>query len=134
MFGDVTAPIRPQRVVTLLGAAGPVLSAGLTPVAVVDSTVDLLPEESSKLTGVPHVVKPNGPVDEDGAPMPDLDAIRPARPDLIIGTDYSSSSGPTPAQRAAHDNLKGIAPTVILPTEPAARSGWDDNVRVAEIV
>lgn len=112
--GSTVVPAEPQRIVVLAGDELDALCAlGLQSRIVAAALPDGSQEQPSYLGTVVHDVAGAGT-----RTAPDLDAIRAAKPDLILG-----SQALTPD---AYPALSAIAPTVFTGSNGAA---WQDNLR-----
>ncbi|MGO2660146.1 ABC transporter substrate-binding protein [Mycetocola reblochoni] len=126
-FGPVDIPAEPGTVVALEGAVGPLLSAGITPVATADgdNPEGLLPDEYDAVKDLPIVLGPDGW---------DYEAISAAEPELIIGFVRAGTTEEiSPESRDEYERLSGIAPTVFVLAEGSA-STKDATLEIAEIV
>ncbi|QIK82932.1 ABC transporter substrate-binding protein [Sanguibacter sp. HDW7] len=126
-FGDVEIPAAPKRVVALEGAVGPLLAAGITPVATADGDWEdaFLPAEFDQVKDLPVVLGPDGW---------DYEAIAAAKPDLLIGFVRAGTVDEiSPEAVAEHARLSGIAPTVLILADGSA-STKDATLKIAEIV
>lgn len=126
-FGDVDIPAEPKKVVALEGAVGPLLAAGITPVATADGDVaeGFLPAEYERVKDLPVVLGPDGW---------DYETIAAQNPDLIIGFVRAGTTEQiSPESKAEYQRLAGIAPTVFILAEGAA-STKDATLKIAEIV
>ena len=112
--GETDVPTEAQRIVVLAGDQLDALCAlGLQSRIVAAALPDGSDAQPSYLGGVVHDLPAVGT-----RSSPDLDKIRAARPDLILGSD-----GLTPD---AYPELSAIAPTVFT---GAPGAGWEDNLR-----
>lgn len=126
-FGPVDIPASPERVVALEGAVGPLLSAGITPVATADGNnpESFLPKEYDAVKDLPVVLGPDGW---------DYEAISAAQPSLIIGFVRAGTTEEISADaRDQYERLSGIAPTVFILAEGSA-STKDATLAIAEVV
>ncbi|WP_051702546.1 ABC transporter substrate-binding protein [Oerskovia turbata] len=107
-FGTVDIPADPQRVVALEGGAGPLLEAGIVPVATADGdwAESYLPEEFEQVADLPIVM---------GADGWDYEKIASLDPDLIVGFVRGGKEEELSAEKKADfDKLSQIAPTVLV--------------------
>ncbi len=112
--GETDVPTEAQRIVVLAGDQLDALCAlGLQSRIVAAALPDGSDAQPSYLGGAVHDLPAVGT-----RSSPDLDKIRAARPDLILGSD-----GLTPD---AYPELSAIAPTVFT---GAPGAGWEDNLR-----
>lgn len=114
--GSTVISAEPRKIVVLSGDQLDALCAlGLQPRIVAAALPDGSDRQPSYLGTVVHNLPAVGT-----RSSPDLDAIRAAQPDLILG-----SAALTPD---AYSNLSAIAPTVFTGAPGAA---WEDNLRTA---
>ena len=112
--GETVVNTEPQRVVVLSGDPLDALCAlGLQSRVVAAALPDGSDSQPSYLGTVIHDLHAVGT-----RSTPDMDAIRAANPDLILGSDALS--------RDAYPELSAIAPTVLTGAPGAA---WQDNLR-----
>jgi iron complex transport system substrate-binding protein len=107
-FGPVTIPADPQKVVALEGGTGPLLEAGIVPVATADGdwAESYLPEEFEQVADLPIVLGPDGW---------DFEKIASLQPDLIVGFVRGGKEEKLSAEKKADfDKLSKIAPTVLI--------------------
>lgn len=107
-FGKVDVPADPQRVVALEGGTGPLLEAGIVPVATADGDYadSYLPEEFEQVADLPIVM---------GADGWDYEKIASLRPDLIVGFVRGGKEEELSVEKKADfDKLSQIAPTVLI--------------------
>lgn len=107
-FGPVTIPADPQNVVALEGGTGPLLEAGIVPVATADGdwADSFLPEEFEQVADLPIVM---------GADGWDYEKIASLKPDLIVGFVRGGKEEELSAEKKADfDKLSQIAPTVLI--------------------
>jgi iron complex transport system substrate-binding protein len=107
-FGPVTIPAAPQKVVALEGGTGPLLEAGIVPVATADGdwAESYLPEEFEQVADLPIVM---------GADGWDYEKIASLQPDLIVGFVRGGKEEELSAEKKADfDKLSKIAPTVLI--------------------
>jgi iron complex transport system substrate-binding protein len=121
LFGPVTIPVAPERVVALSDwyEVDYLLAVGIRPV--------LYGYTNRYGQGVAPWVNENGgegltTYDLEGAAEPDLEAISAATPDLIVADPYISEQ--------IIDQLRQIAPTVVIPTSYSGSKDW----RTAQIL
>lgn len=117
-FGQVAIPTKPQRAVALEGGIGPLLSAGITPVATADGDAadSFLPDEYAKVKDLPIILGKDGP---------DLEKIASLKPDLMIGfvRGGNDASAPLSAEaKAQWTKLNAIAPTVLIRSNGSAQT------------
>lgn len=115
-FGPVEIPARPQRAIALEGGAGPLLGAGITPVATADGDYadSFLPEEYAKLKDLPIIL---------GADGLDYEKIASLQPDLMIGFVRGGQEEELSAEaRAEWEKLNAIAPTVLIRSTGSAET------------
>lgn len=112
--GSTVVPAEPQRIVVLAGDQLDALCAlGLQSRIVAAALPDGSQDQPSYLGSVVHDVPGVGT-----RTAPDLDAIRAAKPDLILGSEALTPD--------AYPALSAIAPTVFTGPPGAA---WQDNLR-----
>ncbi|WP_168582666.1 ABC transporter substrate-binding protein [Gephyromycinifex aptenodytis] len=107
-FGPVTIPTAPKRAVALEGGVGPLLGAGITPVATMDGDYadSFLPEEYAKVKDLPLVLGKDGP---------EYEKIVALKPDLMIGFVRGGTEKELSAEaKAQWAKLNAIAPTVLI--------------------
>jgi len=107
-FGTVDIPADPQRVVALEGGTGPLLEAGIVPVATADGDYadSFLPAELEQVADLPIVM---------GADGWDYEKIASLEPDLIVGFVRGGKEEELSAEKKADfDKLSQIAPTVLV--------------------
>ncbi len=107
-FGEVTIPADPQQVVALEGGTGPLLEAGIVPVATADGDWpdSFLPAEYEQVADLPIVL---------GADGWDYEKIASLQPDLIVGFVRGGKEEELSAEKQAeYDKLSQIAPTVLV--------------------
>lgn len=115
-FGDVTIPTKPTKPLALEGGAGPLLSAGITPIATADGKFadSFTKAEYAKISDLPIILGPDGL---------EMEKIAELKPDLMIGFVRGGKPGePLSAEKKAEfEKLNKIAPTVLLRTDGAAK-------------
>lgn len=114
-FGDVTIPSKPMKAIALEGGAGPLLSAGFTPIATADGKFEdsFTPEEYKKIADLPVILGPDGF---------EMEKIAELKPDMMIGFVRGGKPGEPldDKKKAEFEKLNAIAPTVLLRTDGAA--------------
>ena len=112
--GNTVVPAEPQKIVVLSGDQLDALCAlGLQSRIVAAALPDGSDSQPSYLGAVVHDVPAAGT-----RSSPDLEAIRAAQPDLILGSEALTPD--------AYQELSAIAPTVFTGAQGAA---WQDNLR-----
>lgn len=107
-FGTVEIPTAPQRAIALEGGVGPLLGAGITPLATADGDYAeaFLPEEYAKVKDLPIILGPDGL---------DYEKIASLKPDLLIGFVRGGKQAELGAEaKAQYQRLSAIAPTVLI--------------------
>ncbi|MEW9267238.1 ABC transporter substrate-binding protein [Kineococcus endophyticus] len=115
-FGAVEIPAEPRRVIALEGAVGPLLGAGITPLATADGDYEdaFLPQEYEKVSDLPIVL---------GADGWDYEKISSLEPDLMIGFVRGGTQEELSAEATATwEKLNAIAPTVLVRSDGSART------------
>lgn len=124
-FGQVQIPTSPQRAIALEGGAGPLLGAGITPVATADGDLEgsFLPEEYAKVKDLPIVLGPDGL---------DYEKIASLNPDLLIGFVRGGTEAELSAEKKAeYQRLSSIAPTVLIRSDGSG-STKDATLTISE--
>lgn len=124
-FGSVDIPVAPQRVVALEGGTGPLLEAGIVPVATADGdwADSFLPAEYEQVADLPVVLGPDGW---------DYEAISALEPDLLVGFVRGGKDEELSAEKQAEfEKLSRIAPTVLIRATGSA-TVKDAAVEIAE--
>ncbi|MEL4357816.1 MULTISPECIES: ABC transporter substrate-binding protein [unclassified Luteococcus] len=107
-FGPVSIPRSPRRAIALEGGVGPLLQAGITPLATADGDYpdQFLPAEYQKVKDLPIILGKDGP---------DLEKIAALKPDLMIGFVRGGKAAELSAEaKAQWQKLNAIAPTVLI--------------------
>ncbi|MEZ0493458.1 ABC transporter substrate-binding protein [Kineococcus sp. TBRC 1896] len=115
-FGAVDIPTEPRRVIALEGAVGPLLGAGITPLATADGDYEdaFLPQEYEQVSDLPVVL---------GADGWDYERISSLEPDLMIGFVRGGTTEELSAEATATwEKLNAIAPTVLVRSDGSART------------
>lgn len=115
-FGSVEIPTAPQRAVALEGGVGPLLGAGITPLATVDGDYAeaFLPEEYAKVKDLPIILGPDGF---------DYEKIASLQPDLLIGFVRGGTETELSAEaKEQYERLSAIAPTVLIRATGSAQT------------
>lgn len=126
-FGDVTMPTRPTRAIALEGGVGPLLSAGITPIATADGDYAeaFLPQEYEQVKDLPVILTPDGW---------DYEQIAALKPDVLIGfVRAGDTTQISPETKEEFKKLNSIAPTVFILSEGSA-STKEATLQISEIL
>lgn len=124
-FGQVQIPTSPQRAIALEGGVGPLLGAGITPVATADGDLEdsFLPQEYATVKDLPIVLGPDGL---------DYEKIASLNPDLLIGFVRGGTEAELSAEKKAeYQRLSSIAPTVLIRSDGSG-STKDATLAISE--
>jgi iron complex transport system substrate-binding protein len=121
LYGDVTLPANPKRIVAIgYPEATALADLGLLPVGRT-SFIPALPAYDKAFKSIPVVEDNNG--------KPDLEKIAALHPDLIVGDDFADKT-----DKAAYAKLASIAPTAIFEWKPAAGNWKSEVASTAEAI
>lgn len=126
-FGQVSIPTAPKRVVALEGSVGPLLDAGITPLATADGDYEdsFLPDEFAVSKDLPVILT------QDGW---DYEKIAALKPDLLVGFVRAGKDKKiSDESQAEYDKLSKIAPTVFILSEGSAQTK-EATLKIAEIL
>ena len=121
--GPIEVPAAPSRVVALnFVDTANLLDLGVTPLGGTTSGVSFLPAYKDQLAAMTDVITADG--------LPNIELIASLKPDLIVGSDWVDTS----KRYVPYDDLKGIAPTVLVEWQQAAGNWADQAVGFAAAV
>ncbi|MCP2163249.1 ABC transporter substrate-binding protein [Goodfellowiella coeruleoviolacea] len=122
-LGEVDVPQHPQRVVAADFYPAFILAdLGITPVGVCEYTEELVPPDYRSLLDV-HTIGPNG--------QPNVQEIATLAPDLVVSMGYVSGRS---KMQPVYDQMKAVAPTVVLLSSSQAKFWRECADRLAPIV
>lgn len=124
-FGETTVPVRPERVVSIIGGAGvdALLTFGVVPVGSTHSAnvESALPSWYNDVE-FPVSANPGDIAMLGTANEPSLEAITAAEPEVIVGWDYQVD------RNGMYDQISLIAPTIGC--GPGNTPTWKDSFRM----